>query len=609
MIPVNVKKSIRIQNRTKYFNPDTSRTHVRFSSSYSYQSRQIKVEGYETRLYWQYRYCDENDGQTFFYTLTYNDAHIPRHYGINCFDYEDLRNLLCGGFRKMLLRKYGTIFKYFVGAELGDGKGSRGMHNNPHYHILFFLEPANNPKFPYKKIDPRDFRHLVRLYWQGFDESIDGYRSYNDALYGIAREGDNLGKVSDFRACMYCAKYVCKDVKLKQTEAAVERYVRFKYSKEFRESENTYRDYFHTRIYELYNSPLNSKHTKWCFSDRELFEFLCPNCLFSDTEYIELRRRLGIPPDFMESMLPSFKEYVPKVLSACNLWDDFFSYIRSLVDLKVHEVLTEYRNRYCNKCRISHGLGDYALNFISDPLNPSIQVPSKKGFKNRPIGMYYYRKLYTDTVKAPNGNNVYILNELGIQYKLYHLPQQIEKLASRAASFLDYVRSNSQLFENMRSSDINTEVFYHHSDFLRELKRILENDSIKNICIRYAEFKLVYEDRFFRVNCDRYTNAIIFPSINLYDDYKRFLVPTYYTTHWSDFALIDFLSSDCEGYLSYKEHEYFICYLGIFAVLDMCSDYFFIQKDNKSQIESESRATIKRFHDQQKLKEFYSVFK
>ncbi len=64
----------------------------------------------------------------------------------------------------MLLRKYGTTFKYFVGAQLGDGKGERGFHNNPHYHVLFFLENANNDKFPYKKIDPKDFRHLVRMY-------------------------------------------------------------------------------------------------------------------------------------------------------------------------------------------------------------------------------------------------------------------------------------------------------------------------------------------------------------------------------------------------------------------------------------------------------------
>ena len=161
---LNKKKSITLRNRTNYFNPDTTRVKVHFSSPDSYQSRQQKIEGYENRLYWQFKYCDEHNGQTFFYTLTYNDKSIPNAYGFHCFDYEHLRDLLTGGLRKQLLRKYGTKFKYFIGAELGDGKGSRGMHNNPHYHVLFFLESADNPKHPYKVISPKDFRHFIRMY-------------------------------------------------------------------------------------------------------------------------------------------------------------------------------------------------------------------------------------------------------------------------------------------------------------------------------------------------------------------------------------------------------------------------------------------------------------
>ena len=606
---VNNKKPLRLLNRTKYFNPATTRTHVRFSNPNSYQSRQIKIEGYETRLYWQFRFCEDHDGQTFFYTLTYNDKSIPTYHGMNCFDYEDLRQLLTGGFRKQLLRKYGTRFKYFVGAELGDGKGSRGMHNNPHYHVLFFLEPADDSRYPYKKIDPRDFRHLVRIYWQGFDESVDGYRSYNDALYGIAREGDNYGLVSDFRACMYCAKYVCKDVKLKQSEAAVERIARFKYSKEIRESEETYRDYFKTRIYSLYNSPLDSKHFSWAFSDRELIKMLDPDAVFPGDEYSQLRLALNIGPDFMDSIVPSFKDYVPKVLTKCGLWNDYFDYVRSLVDLKVHEVLTEYRNRYCNKCRISQGVGDYALEFMSDPLNPSIQVPSKKGFKNRPISMYYYRKLYTTIVKDPKGNNLRILNELGIQYKLAHLPQQVSKMASMTSSYVSLLDSDSSLFEKMRDSDINTEVFWHYSDFKRCLKRLLEDDSLTKICEKYAEFKLVYEDRFFKVDYDRCSDSIVFPCLNTLMDYSRFLVPSYYNSTWSDFALSDFVSSDSEDYLSYSQHPDFLRFIGVFRVFDMCSDYFFIQKDNLSQSRAEEIAATKRFHNELKLKDFYNKFR
>ena len=114
---VNKKKCIKIKNRSNYFVPTKDKVKVTFSSPYTYQSRQIKIEGYETRLYYQYLWCEDHSGQTFFYTLTYNDKALPRHYGIVCFDYEDLRDLLTGGFRKQLLRKYGTTFKYFISAD------------------------------------------------------------------------------------------------------------------------------------------------------------------------------------------------------------------------------------------------------------------------------------------------------------------------------------------------------------------------------------------------------------------------------------------------------------------------------------------------------------
>lgn len=187
---------------------------------------------------------------------------MPKKYGFNCFDYEDLRDLLTGGFRKYLLRHYGTTFKYFIGAELGDGKGSRGMHNNPHYHVLFFLESANNPKYPYKVISPTDFRHLVRNYWQGFDEATDGYRDYNEAKYGIAREGENDGLVTDFRACAYVSKYVCKDAKLKRNESKVESQIKMREMKKFKFTEESYKLYFQSHIYEMFNFPLDARHLK-----------------------------------------------------------------------------------------------------------------------------------------------------------------------------------------------------------------------------------------------------------------------------------------------------------------------------------------------------------
>lgn len=596
---VNKKKSITLRNRTNYFDPSKDKVKVRFSSPDSYQSRQIKIEGYETRLYWQYRYCDEHNGQTFFYTLTYNDAAMPKHYGMNCFDYEDLRQLLTGGFRKQLLRKYGTTFKYFIGAELGDGKGSRGMHNNPHYHILFFLEDAKNERFPYKVIDPRDFRHLVRLYWQGFDEDTDGFRDYNEARFGIAREGENLGKVVDFRACMYCAKYVCKDVKLKENESKVEKRLKFQIKKDVEKTDDVYEAFFRQEIYALFNTPLNAKKTKWSFTDEQLIELLDPDA-FSLCEDLDIPKKVDSG---------EFRPFIWDIIRKQGLHQKFSEFLDRYIEPKVKEGMNEWRNRYCNKCRISQGVGDYAMEHIQDKMNPFIQVPSKNGFKNRPISMYYYRKMYCDVVKDPEGQNLYVLNQDGIDYKVAHLPAQKKKMTAKSSSYLQMLLDNEDLYYKMRDSDINTEVFWTHKQFSTRLNYLLNVDTIKTIINRYAEYKLVYEDRFFTYNPNGSDRTTDFPPINLDTDYRRFLVPSFYSVPRNDIRLACFLEDIPENYLPYSMHPYFAKYISIFAVLDMCSDYFFVQGDDKKQKDAEDIAATKRFHNEQRLKDFYSAFR
>ena len=607
---VNKKKSIRLKNRTKYFNPDKDRTHVRFSSPDTYQNRQIKIEGYESRLYWQFRYCQDHDGQTFFYTLTYNDTALPKKYGMNCFDYEHLRDLLTGGFRKQLLRKYGTIFKYFVGAELGDGKGSRGMHNNPHYHILFFLEPANNPRFPYVKIDPKDFRHLVRLYWQNFDEDVTGYRDYNEAKYGIAKEGENNGLVTDFRACMYCAKYVCKDVKLKKNERIVLRNSKYYHRKCYKRKMCSYEDFFDDVINDLYNIPLTPKWSQekirknpdlkiqWLYTPEQLVTEIIPDAFKTEDE-------LGLDRNFELCK----GVYALMIIHQEKLWDKYYAYCRSKVEEFAHEDLVEWRNRYSNKCRISHGVGDYALTKIEDKLNPYISVPSKRGFKRRPISMYYYRKLYCKVVKDKKGSNIYVLTQDGIDYKASRLQQQIKKMVSKTDANLNILLGNEELFNKMRESDVNTDVFLTYPKFLRNWNYLLNENNKEEILQHYAEYKLVYEDRFFSFDLDGGYQFIDFPVIDLDRDYRRFLVPSIYSVSRSDLRLDTFIKGDYKNYLPYSQHPYFLRYIGVFRVFDLIADYLFVQGDNKNQAEAEERAATKRFHSREKLKEFYSVFK
>lgn len=560
----------------------------------------MKIEGYENRLYWQFKYCEDHDGQTFFYTLTYNDTALPKMYGISCFDYEDLRDLLTGGFRKQLLRKYGSTFKYFIGAELGDGKGERGMHNNPHYHVLLFVQNAESDKYKYTKISEQEMTHLMRLYWQGFDEDKTGYRDYNTAKYGIVKEGKEGALVKDFRAIGYCSKYVTKDVKLVKHEAKVEKTVRFKLRNEYRYKDEVYEAFFRQVINPMFNTPLNPKQTEWCFTDVQLINEYFPNA----TEwYIKV----------YEHPLATLQDtgYMPFVALICDaedLWKDFESFVDKYIEPMVQEKLNEWRNRYSNKCRISQGVGDYALEHIQNKLNPTIPVPSKKGIKYRPISMYYYRKMFCDVVKDPEGNNLYVLNQLGIEYKAARLPYQMKKMVSKCKDYIPLLLDNRVLYDEMRDSDINTEVFWNHRSFSVRVKPLVQSVGLDEILKRYAEYKLVYEDRFFSYNDDGKNGTDIMPPISVVDDYKRFLVPSFYSVPRNDLRLSVFLEDIPENYLPYSQHPYFSRYVGVFGVLDMCSDYFFVKADDEKQKKAEEIAATKRFHSQRDLKEFYKVF-
>lgn len=291
---------------------------------------------------------------------------MPHYHKQVCFDYNHIRSLLTGGFNKYLLRNYGSVLRYFVSGELGDGKGVRGYHNNPHYHILFYLYPTS--AFPdkefidasgYTPISPIVFRSLVRKYWQGFDQDIDGKRDFRTSCkYGIVKEGLYCGLIQDYHGLFYCAKYVCKDVTLKMYESKLDSHLRIRFG-------------------------------KYRYSSKSVIDFL--------SSY----------PQYLKDLMSSgFFDDVSSIG-----FDDLLSYMKSeynkFCDEHIHECvksgLSDFRNRHSNKVRLSNGVGDYGLDFIDS--NSLISIPSKKGFKKIPISQYYFRKKYTDVVYHPSSDS------------------------------------------------------------------------------------------------------------------------------------------------------------------------------------------------------------
>lgn len=579
----NSKATQSLLNPTKYFAPGVSRTHVRFPSSSTYKFNRSKREGYETRLYWEFKFCEFLGGQTFFYTLTYNDNAIPKYYGKNCFDYQDLRYLLNGGFKKYLLRNFGTDFKYFVGAELGDGKGSRGLGNNPHYHVLFFLRPTSDPKFHslYQKIKPTVFRSLVRNYWQGA-EQID----YRAAKFGIAREGRYCGLVKDFRACMYVAKYCSKDAGLKSFEDHLRLRFESKYRFNYADSLKCYQDF----VSEVINPDWNILQ-----SDGSYFYSIYDLIARHVSDYVPLEPDVKVVDDS-----PSFLGHhnfiiaCQDFISSYGLSAKYSDFVSSKIDEFVRRDINVYRNRYCNKCRISNGVGLYALDCLEDLQNPKIKVPSKVGFKYRPLCLYYYRKLFCARFKDKTGSVIYTLNSVGIDYRVSHLDEYVNSYSSVVKRYVDLVVSRPDVFDSFYQSEFNTSCFDDYVSFIRRYNFLKKSNDVQKVVKLYAEFKIIYEDRFFKL--DGASESPSFPVLCPSIDFRRFLLPSPLLVNSCDSACSHFLQWHDEDWLSYSCHPSFYPYNELFSVFDNLSDYFSSSHDDEAERINSDRESVRRFH-------------
>lgn len=128
------------------------------------------------RSYYEWQKCKTS---TFFYTLTYNNEHLPLFDGIACFKKKDLQDFLKR--LRFRLDKYNVKLKYIITCEYGE------LRNRSHYHALFFLS---------REINPYWFLRFVNDSWQ----------------YGFVKPGDNVGIVSSDLGIQYVTKYITKDM-------------------------------------------------------------------------------------------------------------------------------------------------------------------------------------------------------------------------------------------------------------------------------------------------------------------------------------------------------------------------------------------------------------
>lgn len=430
-----------IPNNTHYPN-DYSRRSNRFPDPSNYKVMKSVQDEYYIRLYYHYKYVLSVGGSAYFYTLTYNDNALPHYGDVPCLDYEDLRYFLrSSGFDKVLLRKYGMRLSYFITCELGEGKGKRGIENNPHYHCIFFLTPFRSEK-PHEQLTPSIFSHLVKTYWQGANYENVRRRDYK---YGVACEGDNLGVIVSPHALSYVVKYVGKDL------------------------------------------PARLLERKLCaVAIRELYEKLLQSC-FIQTYWLRYAKKKYTNLEAFES-LEMFKTDVDVKMFVHRLFKRYYK--RKLL------------NRYSAKVRISQGIGISALHELN-PDGLTVTIPYNNTIRTVNIPSYIYRKLYYDIIKDAKNNNKYILNDKGIEMRIATLYKSfkstsdaLEKSLQLSATEFDVVISSdvdfcdfliakklypvyNSVYRDRLCPDINHELHYES-----DLQDFLIMDSL---CAEYYE--------------------------------------------------------------------------------------------------------------------------
>lgn len=140
-------------------------------------------------------------GSVLFLTFTYNDAHLPHiiYNGQTCpaFSRKDVKQLLRALHR--FYDKRGMKFYHFLVCEYGKNT------KRPHYHCMFFLPLG---------IDHRQFAEKAREYWTHMhvkDKDIYVNNGYMFPSKTDVKLGKHLCK-SVKSACIYTAKYTCKDL-------------------------------------------------------------------------------------------------------------------------------------------------------------------------------------------------------------------------------------------------------------------------------------------------------------------------------------------------------------------------------------------------------------
>lgn len=535
-----MKSTITVQNKSEFFVPTISRTANTFANPLLYNTQKRKQEGYETRLYYEFLETQKKHGFTVMVTLTYNDKNIPKFHGFNCIDTSDIRYLTHDTrFFKDLESTHGYSFKYFVGAEFGEGgethnyQGVRGIGNNPHYHVIFFFTPLED----YYSIDketgevctkphltPPEVCRAIKHYWQG---NTDDCQEYNKGIVNFGSV-DPFGVVKDFRGISYVAKYCVKDKYFKDLEGKLKDKMYHQYRKEAEEKfagtslDDTIR--IQSYVKEKQDELIKEFRNRWSY------RVMCSHGVgLSALKEVNDIHNPSVP-------IPTKKGMANRPLP-----------------------LYLYRKLYYEVGKTADGKPFYKLNDCGKD--------------------YRMFKLAMDIDESEKNTR-----------------KNLQTLAQNHKYFTDYLGSKDQHCDCpfISSQNYDSKVFINKA--LRLIRTlILQNtNNTNNLFYRYAIYTKIYKNRF-----GEFANPFgDYPILDIEHDYKRTLKDTH--KPWYHCSVYD-NSIYKEELFSYDSHPYFSSDLDLFRFLDDVNSFISVQIDRKARSDNEQHKRLKKIEQAMKF--------
>lgn len=191
---------LHIKNPKKDFNTHSDRVYIDVPCGKCEECVKNKIMSFQIRSYYEFKHCVEHcGGKVFYYTLTFNNKHIPKvtfsnrlncvSYSFPVFDKKFTDNFKRNFKNCMKRRNLDYDVKFFIVSEYG------GNTRRPHHHVLIFI---------YGSISPYTVLDIVTHSW------IKEDGKFNSVPLGNVMPGDNLGVVNSSSAILYVSKYVAK---------------------------------------------------------------------------------------------------------------------------------------------------------------------------------------------------------------------------------------------------------------------------------------------------------------------------------------------------------------------------------------------------------------